>query len=150
MLGVHVMGDVVSVKEKSALIIYEGIDYSYCLYKLHICAVLMHTSQYVCMCVCMYLYVCICSVDDGSGVLSCVQWRITKDTSDGLYVPDIGLLVSVYGQVGEYREEKQLRVTAIGEVVREWGGGWDPDKCPVYEGVLIERFLSSHSSRRGS
>ena len=54
------------------------------------------------------------SVDDGSGVLNCTQWRRSKDSSDGLYVPEIGELVSVLGQVEEYREEKQLRVTAIG------------------------------------
>ena len=52
-------------------------------------------------------------VDDGSGVLNCAQWRRSKDSADGLYVPDIGQLVSVFGQVEEYREEKQLRVAAV-------------------------------------
>ena len=65
----------------------------------------MHSG--VCVCVCV-------SVDDGSGVLNCTQWRRSKDSSDGLYVPEIGELVSVLGQVEEYREEKQFRVTAIG------------------------------------
>lgn len=88
------MGDVVSVKEKCALIIYEGM------------------YMYVC---CLLTNVC-CLVDDGSGVLNCTQWRRLEDSSSGLYIPIIGELVSVFGRVEEYRGEKQLRVTAIGIV----------------------------------
>ena len=40
--------------------------------------------------------------------------EVRTTVTDGLYVPEIGELVSVLGQVEEYREEKQLRVTAIG------------------------------------
>lgn len=55
------------------------------------------------------------SVDDGSGVVSCVQWRKTKDSSEGIYLARIGQLVSVLGQVDEFRDERQLRVTTISE-----------------------------------
>ena len=146
MLGVHVMGDVVSVKEKSSLIAYEGTvshDPMYCccwscnttqqmslgvlclvclfdlacfflssfssLIKTCICT---HIFSALCVCVCVC--VCVCAVDDGSGVLSCTQWRRSEDSSEGLYVPSIGQLVSVFGRVEEYRAEKQLRVSAIG------------------------------------
>ena len=53
------------------------------------------------------------AVDDGSGVLSCTQWRKTEDSNEGLLVPAIGQLVSMFGRVEEFRGEKQLRVTAI-------------------------------------
>ena len=73
-------------------------------------------SVNVCVSVCGCVGVCVCVlVDDGSGVLSCVQWRRTKDSSEGLYVASLGQLVSVLGQAEEFREERQLRVTAISE-----------------------------------
>lgn len=56
------------------------------------------------------------AVDDGSGVLSCCQWRRSEDSEEGLYLPSIGQLVSVFGRVEEFRGEKQLRVLAIGKV----------------------------------
>ena len=65
------------------------------------------------MCVCVCVCVCV-SVDDGSGVLNCAQWRRSEDKSDGLFIPNIGQLVSVFGRVEEYRGEKQMRVAAIG------------------------------------
>lgn len=65
-------------------------------------------------CKCQYFLHCARSVDDGSGVLSCTQWRRLEDSSDGLYIPSIGELVSMFGRVEEFRGEKQLRVSAIG------------------------------------
>ena len=70
----------------------------------------IHSHYFCIVCVC----VCVCAVDDGSGVLSCTQWRRSEDSSEGLYVPSIGQLVSVFGRVEEYRAEKQLKVSAIG------------------------------------
>ena len=59
---------------------------------------------------------CVCDlVDDGSGVVSCVQWRKTKDSSEGIYQPRIGQLVSVLGNVDQFRDEKQIKITAICE-----------------------------------
>lgn len=81
--------------------------------------------------------VCVCSVDDGSGVLSCTQWRRSEDSSSGLYVPSIGELVSVFGRVEEYREEKQLRVTAIGTV----GDALVLSMLVIFVCVLVARIL---------
>ncbi|CAI8034072.1 CST complex subunit STN1 [Geodia barretti] len=52
-------------------------------------------------------------VDDGSGVVSCVQWRKTRESSEGIYQPGIGQLVSVLGTVDQFRDQRQLKVTAI-------------------------------------
>ena len=52
-------------------------------------------------------------VDDGSGVVSCVQWRKTRESSESIYQPGIGQLVSVLGTVDQFRDQRQLKVTAI-------------------------------------
>ena len=52
-------------------------------------------------------------VDDGSGVIPCCQWRKEEDSEEGLVIPQLGQLVSVYGRVSEYREERQVKVNAI-------------------------------------
>ena len=76
----------------------------------------------VCVCVCGGVCVCVCvccdsalcyAVDDGSGVLSCCQWRRSEDADEGIHIPALGDLVSVLGRVEEFREERQLRVFAI-------------------------------------
>lgn len=54
-------------------------------------------------------------VDDGTGVLSCAQWREKDDSDEGLFIPKLGQLVSVWGKVSEYRDVKQLTVTTIAE-----------------------------------
>ena len=53
------------------------------------------------------------TVDDGSGVIPCCQWRKEADSEEGLVIPQLGQLVSVYGRVSEYREERQVKVNAI-------------------------------------
>ena len=52
-------------------------------------------------------------VDDGSGVVSCVQWRKTRESSEGIYQPGIGQLVSVLATVDQFRDQRQLKVTAV-------------------------------------
>ena len=52
-------------------------------------------------------------VDDGSGVIPCCQWRKEADSEEGLVIPQLGQLVSVYGRVSEYREERQVKVNVI-------------------------------------
>ena len=54
-------------------------------------------------------------MDDGTGVLSCTQWREVEDSDEGLSIPRLGQLVAVWGKLSEYREAKQLTVTAIVE-----------------------------------
>lgn len=54
------------------------------------------------------------AVDDGSGVIPCCQWRKAEGSDQGLLVPGLGQLVSVYGRVSEFRGERQLRVYSIG------------------------------------
>lgn len=54
-------------------------------------------------------------VDDGTGVLSCTQWRVERDSDRGLFIPELGRLVSVWGKLSEFRGEKQLTVSAIVE-----------------------------------
>ena len=60
----------------------------------------------------IFLFV-ILSVDDGTGVITCCQWRVVEDSGCGLTVPVLGQLVSVFGRVSEFREEKQIKVSAI-------------------------------------
>lgn len=82
------------------------------------------------------------SVDDGSGVVSCVQWRKTKDSSEGIYLARIGQLVSVLGQVDEFRDERQLRVTAISEFVSHRIFLQNFTLCPIERvGVMAVRLL---------
>lgn len=52
-------------------------------------------------------------VDDGRGVISCVQWRNHEDSDEGLYVPALGELVSVQGRISEYRGQRQIKITHI-------------------------------------
>jgi len=53
-------------------------------------------------------------VDDGTGVMSCTQWRVEEDSEEGITVLDLGDLVSVWGKLSEFRKEKQLTVmTAV-------------------------------------
>lgn len=54
-------------------------------------------------------------VDDGTGVLSCTQWREQEDSDRGLYIPSLGQLVAVWGKLSEYKEVRQLTVTTIAE-----------------------------------
>ena len=54
-------------------------------------------------------------MDDGSGVISCTHWYLEQDNEEGLFIPTLGQLVSVWGKLSEYRSEKQLTVTAIVE-----------------------------------
>lgn len=54
-------------------------------------------------------------VDDGSGVISCTHWYLEQDSEEGLFIPTLGQLVSVWGKLSEYRNEKQLTVTTIVE-----------------------------------
>ncbi len=51
------------------------------------------------------------TVDDGTGVISCTQWRVTEDSDEGLTLPTLGGLVSVWGKLSEFRSERQLTVT---------------------------------------
>ncbi len=60
-----------------------------------------------------YMYIYISPVDDGTGVINCTQWRRTDDSNEGLCVASRGQLVSVFGKVSEFREEKQITVTSI-------------------------------------
>ena len=76
-------------------------------------------------------------MDDGSGVVSCVQWRKTKDSSEGIYLARIGQLVSVLGQVDEFRDERQLKVTTISEFFLQ-----NLILCPIERvGVMAVRLL---------
>ena len=52
-------------------------------------------------------------VDDGTGVLNCTQWRQENDGEEGII--KLGQLVSVWGRLSEYRNEKELTVTTIVE-----------------------------------
>lgn len=52
-------------------------------------------------------------VDDGTGVLPCCQWRKNEDSEEGLFVPRLGQLVSIFGRLSEYRNEKQLTITHL-------------------------------------
>lgn len=102
-------------------------------------------SSYMKVCVYMFFFaqlsdsVCVCSVDDGSGVLNCTQWRRLEDSSNGLYVPSIGELVSIFGRVEEYRGEKQLKVTAIGTA----GDALVLNMSIKPVGMLVARILQS-------
>ena len=71
-----------------------------------VCSTPTHLQVYTVQCT---------TVDDGSGVISCVQWRKTRDSSEGLYVAGIGQLVSVLGQIDDFREERLVRVANISE-----------------------------------
>ena len=53
-------------------------------------------------------------MDDGSGVVPCCQWRKTEDSDQGLVIPPLGQLVSVFGRVSEFRDERQIKVLFIG------------------------------------
>ena len=48
-------------------------------------------------------------------MLSCTHWRQEEDSDRGLVIPRLGQLVAMWGKLSEYREEKQLTVTAIVE-----------------------------------
>lgn len=54
-------------------------------------------------------------MDDGTGVLSCTQWREVEDSDEGLFIPQLGQLVSIWGKLSEYRGAKQVTVTEIVE-----------------------------------
>lgn len=53
------------------------------------------------------------SVDDGTGVISCIQWRKVDDSDEGLTIPTLGQLVSVFGKVTEFHNERQLTVSSV-------------------------------------
>lgn len=52
-------------------------------------------------------------VDDGTAVIACCQWRKVDDSDENLFIPKLGQLISVFGKVSEFREEKQLTVSSI-------------------------------------
>ena len=52
-------------------------------------------------------------VDDGTAVIACCQWRKAEDSDENLFIPKLGQLISVFGKVSEFREEKQLTVSTI-------------------------------------
>ena len=60
---------------------------------------------------CIIIYLVL--VDDTTGVLLCCQWRKEKDSDEGLFVPKLGQLVSIFGRVSEFRNERQLTITTI-------------------------------------
>ena len=53
------------------------------------------------------------SVDDTTGVLLCCQWRKQKDSDDGLFIPKLGQLVSIFGRVSEFRNQTQLTIMTV-------------------------------------
>lgn len=53
------------------------------------------------------------AVDDGTGVLPCCKWRKKEDSDEGLFIPRLGQLVSIFGRLSEYRNEKQLTITHL-------------------------------------
>ena len=61
----------------------------------------------------MTFFIHLLLVDDGTGVLPCCQWRKKEDSDEGLFIPRLGQLVSIYGRVSEYRDEKQLTIQNI-------------------------------------
>ena len=63
--------------------------------------------------ICHLLYPIASTVDDGTAVISCVQWRKSDDSDQGIFVPTLGQLVSVFGKISEFREERQLTVSSI-------------------------------------
>jgi len=77
-------------------------------------------------------------VDDGSGVISCCQWRKVVDSDEGMVIPKLGQLVSVFGRVSEYREERQIKVNAI--TIEE-----DPNAEPLHwlEVIHLKRTVYS-------
>ena len=58
-------------------------------------------------------YICLTAVDDGTGVLPCCQWRKEPDSDEGLFIPRLGQLVSIFGRLSEFRDEKQLTIMTI-------------------------------------
>ena len=46
-------------------------------------------------------------------MISCTQWYLEEDSERGLFIPKLGQLVAVWGKLSEYRDQKQLTVTAI-------------------------------------
>ena len=61
----------------------------------------------------MVIYLYKFTVDDGTAVVSCTQWRVEKDSDQGIVIPELGQLVSVWGKISEFRREKQLTVTTM-------------------------------------
>ena len=62
-----------------------------------------------------------------------MQWRKTRDSSEGLYVAGIGQLVSVLGQIDDFREERLVRVANISEPL-------------ILHSILLHTLYSIHST----
>ena len=45
--------------------------------------------------------------------MPCTQWRVEEDSEEGITIPGLGDLVSIWGKLSEFRNEKQLTVTSI-------------------------------------
>lgn len=114
------MGDVVSIQKKAKMVKYEGV------------------TLYMYVCVCRICIIIMYVVDDGTGVISCTQWRQEADSDKGLVLPELGQLVSIWGKVSEYKAEKQLTVTTIVEHA-------DPNAEPLHwlEVVHLKRTVYS-------
>ena len=63
--------------------------------------------------ICPLFHLIASTVDDGTAVISCVQWRKSDDSDQGIFIPTLGQLVSVFGKISEFREERQLTVSSI-------------------------------------
>ena len=46
-------------------------------------------------------------------MLPCTQWREKEDSEEGLFIPRLGQLVSVFGRLSEFRDQRQLVVSRI-------------------------------------
>lgn len=46
-------------------------------------------------------------------MINCTQWYLEEDSEEGLFIPQLGQLVAVWGKLSEYRDQKQLTVTTV-------------------------------------
>lgn len=53
------------------------------------------------------------TVDDGTGTIQCCHWRPVEGSEQGMVVPELGNLVSVFGKLSEYNGRRQIRVSNI-------------------------------------
>eukprot|EP00731_Ephydatia_muelleri_P027320 Em0019g193a len=52
-------------------------------------------------------------IDDGTGTIQCYHWRPVEGSDQGMVVPELGNLVSVFGKLSEYNGKRQIRVLNI-------------------------------------
>ena len=58
------------------------------------------------------MFLCL-TVDDGTGLLPCVDWLNSRD-GDSKRIFELGMLVDLQGKLSEYRGQKQVTIELIG------------------------------------